>query len=145
MAATETGEDTGDGEDMDPIARGRRRSWIRYSLIALVAEKIVQHIVVTLALQFNWRDIRSTVAVDSGILMVLGGVVAVLYMLTFWGLLKERRGTLTLIVGLALFDIFGEFVAQGTPNITITVSFLVAIALLILVFVYYRKDERRTA
>ena len=124
--------------------RRQRTSWIRYLLVALVAGKIVQHVVVTLAFRFNWGNIRSTVAVDPGILMVLGGIVAVLYALSLWGLIAQRLGALTLVVALALFDIFGEFVAQGTTNITVTVSFLAAIALLILAFVHQRQEHRRT-
>ena len=124
---------------------GRQRtSWIRYLLIALVTGKTVQHVVVTLAFHFDWDNIRSTVAVDPGILMVLGGVVAVLYALSLWGLVARRMGALTLVVALSLFDILGEFVAQGTMNITVTVSFLVAIALLILAFVY-QHEQRRAA
>jgi hypothetical protein len=121
----------------------RGTSWVRYLLIALVAEKIVQHIAVTLAFYLNWADIGSAVAMDPGIVMVLGGLVAVLYVLSLWGLIVHRRGTLTLIVALALFDIVGEFVAQGTTYITITVSFLAALVLLILAFLHHRLEQRR--
>lgn len=43
-------------------------AWLRYIVLALVFEKTIQHIVVTSALYFNWGAIRSTVAVDPGIL-----------------------------------------------------------------------------
>jgi hypothetical protein len=47
-----------------------------------------------------------------------------------------------LLIGLALFDIIGEFVAQGVISIVITVSFLVATLLLILTLVYRRQEMK---
>lgn len=75
--------------------------------------KIIQHIVVTVAFYFNWANIVSTVVVNSIILMILGGIVAVLFMLSFWGLVTRQKWTANLIIALALFDMAGEFVAQG--------------------------------
>jgi hypothetical protein len=48
----------------------------------------------------------------------------------------RRPWAINLIAALALFDIVGEFVAQGTIGIVITVSFLVAILVLILALTY---------
>lgn len=120
----------------------RSTPWLRYIVIALVVEKIVQHVFVTAAFFFNWDDIASTVAVAPGALMVLGGAVAVLFGLSLWGLLARKSWATYLAIGLALFDIVGEFVAQGKVGIVITWSFLVAITLLI-VTAAYRAGEAR--
>jgi hypothetical protein len=108
-------------------------------IIVLVVEKIIQHTLVTLAFCFNWKDILLTVAVNPDVLMVLGALATLLFVLSLWGLLTGRRWATVLLIGLAVFDIFGEFIAQGTIIITINVSFLVAIALLIMVLVYRRQ------
>jgi uncharacterized membrane protein len=55
-----------------------------------------------------------------------------LFAVALAGHLAGRTWSLPLAGGLALFDIVGEFVAQGTFAITVTVSFVVAIAVLIL-------------
>lgn len=113
---------------------------IRIALIILVGEKIIQHALVTIAFYFNWMDIRSTVAVPADILMILGAVVTVLYTLCFWAIMTQKRWSNVLLIGLALFDIVGEFIAQGRLDITINVSILVAFSLLILAL-FYRKQE----
>jgi hypothetical protein len=118
-------------------------AWLRYSVLALILEKIFQHIVVTLAFLFDWGAIRSTVVVHPDILLVLGAIVAVLFGLSLWGMLRRKPWALTLVIGLAIFDIIGEFVAQGTISIMLTVSFLVATLLLILAL-WYRRYEGRT-
>ena len=59
--------------------------------------------------------------------MVAGAAVAILFALSLWGMLSGKRWALSLLIGLAVFDILGEFVAQGTLAIKIHVSFLVAI------------------
>ncbi len=115
-----------------------RPNWIYYGLILLTIEKIVQHIVVTLAFYFNWKDIASTVVVSPTLLMILGAMVAVLFIFSLWGLLKRKSWTVNLLIALALFDMVGEFVAQGRIAITMTVSFLAATLLLILCLAYRR-------
>jgi hypothetical protein len=85
---------------------------------------------------FNWGDIRSTVAVSPNVLIVLGAIVAVLFSLSLWGIATHRRWALNLVIVLAIFDIIGEFVAQGTLSIVVTVSFLVAILLLMLALLH---------
>jgi hypothetical protein len=110
-----------------------------YLLILLVIEKIIQHIVVTFALYLNWQNIASTVAVSPTALMVAGAMVAVLFAIALWGMLTKRAWTLKLIIALALFDMVGEFVAQGRIDIMINVSFIVATLLLILCLIYRRQ------
>ena len=119
-----------------------KSTWVRHALIVLIIEKIIQHIVVTLAFFFNWKNIASTVAVSPSLLMVLGAIVALLFMLSLWGMITRRKWAVNLVIGLALFDIVGEFVAQGTLYIVITVSILVATILLILGLVYRRRHAR---
>ena len=74
--------------------------------------------------------------------MVAGGVVALLFALALWGLVKERGWATNLVIGLALFDIIGEFVAQGTLGIMITVSFIVATVLLVLGVLHKRQAAK---
>ena len=113
--------------------------WIRYLLIALIFEKSIQHIFVTIAFYFNWEDIGSTVVVSPKILMILGAIVAVLFILGLWGIITQQKWAINLIIALALFDIIGEFVAQGKIGIMITISFIVAVILLIL-SLFYRQS-----
>jgi hypothetical protein len=53
--------------------------------------------------------------------------------------LKWKTWALNLIVALALFDIIGEFIAQGRIGITLNVSFIIAVTLLITTLVYRQK------
>lgn len=119
-----------------------KSNWVYYLLLLLIAEKIVQHIFVTLAFYFNWVEIGSTVAVSPALLMILGAIVAALFVLSLYGILTRRNWAVTLVMGLALFDIVGEFVAQGTLGIVINVSFIVASVLLILGWIYRRQRHR---
>jgi hypothetical protein len=110
-----------------------------YILILLVVEKIIQHVFVTSAFYFNWKDIASTVAISPTFLMIAGAIVAVLFGVALWGMLTRRAWTLKLLIALALFDIVGEFAAQGMICIVVNVSFIVATLLLILSIVYWRQ------
>ncbi|HEU0293921.1 MAG TPA: hypothetical protein VFR47_14370 [Anaerolineales bacterium] len=120
-----------------PIAM--KPNWTYYVLIALIVEKIIQHTVVTLAFYFNWKEIASTVVVSPVALMILGAVVGVLFALSLWGLTRKQTWAIKLVLVLAVFDILGEFVAQGKLGIVITVSFIVAVFLLILAWQYQRQ------
>lgn len=113
-------------------------AWVRTIIGVLVLEKIVQHIVVTIALYFNWMDIGSTVAVSPSLLMIAGAVVAILFVLSLWGMVAQKKWAFNLIILLALFDIIGEFVAQGRLGIMVTVSFIVATILFGLALFYRR-------
>lgn len=119
-----------------------KSNWVYYGLVLLTLEKIVQHIVVTLAFYFNWRNIASTVVVSPTLLMVSGAMIAFLFIVSLWGLLRKQVWSVNLLIGLALFDLVGEFIAQGRFAITMTVSFLAATMLLILCLVY-RRDIRK--
>lgn len=101
-------------------------------LVLLLTEKTIQHVVVTLAFYFNWLDITSTVAVSPFALMILGAMVAVLFSFCLWGMIAKRRWAPGLAISLAVFDIVGEFVAQGRLDIVITISFITATLLLVL-------------
>ncbi len=115
--------------------------WIQYLLIALVFEKIIQHIFVTVAFYLNWGNIGSTVAVNPRILMILGVPLVVLFMLSLWGIITQKKWATTLLIALALFDMLGEFAAQGKIGIMMNVSFLVATILLLLSLVYRRQEK----
>lgn len=128
-----------DREGSAPVARNKKTARIKYGLIALIFEKIVQHVVVTIALYLNIKDIGSTVAVNPNILMITGGVLAILFTVSFWGMITGKEWAINLLIGLALFDMIGEFVAQGKIMIVMTVSFLVATILLVLTLLYRRQ------
>jgi hypothetical protein len=112
-----------------------KMDWLLVLMVILVCEKIIQHVTVSLAFIFDWMGIRESVAVDYRILLVSGAIVAVLFGLDLWGLLTGRKWAIPLVIGLAIFDILGEFFAQGVGTIVITVSFLVAWTLLLLALI----------
>ena len=125
-------------------ARSVMNSNWRYSLlIVLVIEKIIQHGFVTLAFYFNWKDIASTVVVSPAALMILGAFIGLCFAVSLWGILRKQTGAIKLVGTLAVFDIIGEFVAQGRLDIVITVSFLVAVLLLILAWQDQREFDLR--
>ena len=128
-------------KNTDNTAKSVKTTWVRYMLIALIFEKSIQHIFITIAFYFNWEDIGSTVEVSPRILMILGAIIAVLFILGLWGIITQQKWAINLIIALALFDIIGEFVAQGKIGIMINVSFIVAIILLIL-SLFYRRNEK---
>lgn len=72
--------------------------------------------------------------------MILGLVIALLFAVSLLGLIKHSNGTGSLVMALALFNIVGEFVAQGRILILITLSFVVAIMLLILGLSYRQRE-----
>ena len=119
-----------------------KTSWHYYALLVLIAEKIIQHIFVTLAFYFNWGDIANTVAVSPTLLMVGGAFVVISFILSLWGTVRKKTWAINLVVALALFDMVGEFVAQGKIDIVVTVSFIVAALLLILAQIYRRQIRR---
>jgi hypothetical protein len=129
-----------DSQGKSRFAATPKGRWISYALVALLLEKVVQHAVVSLAFAFNWGDIGSTVAVDSTTLAVLGSIVAVLFGISVWAVIVGRRWATVLIMGLALFDIVGEFVVQGRLAIAVTVSFVMATIILILAVLYRRGN-----
>ncbi|MGE3961041.1 MAG: hypothetical protein AB7F65_05105 [Dehalococcoidia bacterium] len=110
--------------------RGRCLSdWL---LVAITIEKAVQHAFITWAFAFDRFELREQVVPPWPILLVTGGIVGVLFLVALAGLLRWAPWAPRLLVGLALFDIVGEFVGQGTLMIDLVVSFVVAVALLIL-------------
>jgi hypothetical protein len=116
-----------------------KSKWVYSLSILMIVEKVIQHLFVTLAFYFNWADIASTVAVSLTILMILGAIVVVLFALSLWGTIKKQTWAANLVIALSLFDILGEYVAQGRFYITLNVSFIVATLLLILALVYRRR------
>jgi hypothetical protein len=96
----------------------------------------VQHMVVTYAFFVDLGGIRNTVVVDYQILMISGFIIGILFLIDIPFLYQRRRFSFILLFFLALFDFIGEFVAQGTLFIDITVSFVVASAILIILLIY---------
>lgn len=118
-----------------------KTGWMKYALAALLLEKVVQHLFVTAAFYLDLGGIRFTVAVSPDALMILGALAAVLFALSLWGLLAGKRWALGLVIGLALFDLIGEFVAQGRLAINLNVSFLIAALILILALAFRRQKR----
>ena len=108
-------------------------------ILVIMVEKIIQHIVVTAAFFFNWTDISSEVVVSPKVLMFSGAIVDFLFMIALWGMLKKQTWAISLTIGLALFDIVGEFVAQGKVMIFITVSVIAATLLLMSTLAFRRQ------
>jgi uncharacterized membrane protein (UPF0136 family) len=92
-----------------------KRSVFSYLLIILLGEKVIQHVIVSLSFLYDIGGIRSTVAVDDEALMISGAIIAVLFVVALWGVIRKTNWGLFLVALLAIFDIVGEFVAQGTP------------------------------
>lgn len=122
-----------------PAGAIRSRAWLRIALLLLIAEKVVQHVAVTAAFALDFGQIRASVALPYQLFLVAGAVIGVLFALAGWGLLQQRSWARALIIALALTDIVGEFVAQGTLAIQINVSVLVATLLLVLALLYRQR------
>jgi hypothetical protein len=122
-----------------------RTTWVRYLILALICEKIIQHVVVTLAFALDWKGIGSIVAVSPVLLMIAGALVALFFVVCLWGMIAGQKWAFDLVIALAVVDLLGEFLAQGTIGIVITLSFLVAATLLILGLIYRRQGLMREA
>jgi hypothetical protein len=129
--------------DLDAGARGP--SWLDLAVGLIALGKFVQHIVMTAALYLNSGDIRLTVVVNPDLLMGVTAVVGVLFAIGLCAMLASRPGAANLLIALALLDIFDEFVAHGGRLPVVTVSWLVAIALLILALVDRRRLRAQIA
>lgn len=110
----------------------RGRCLADWVLIAIAVEKALQHAFITWAFAADRFGLREQVVPPWEVLMVSGGIVGVLFIVAVVALIRWEPWAPMLLVGLALFDIVGEFVGQGTVMIELVVSFLVAVALLIL-------------
>jgi hypothetical protein len=129
-------EDAGDRHVSALLAHGERtiarRSLTEWLLFALAIEKCIQHVFVTWAFATDQAALRERVAVPYEALMLIGGVAAACYAASAIGLRQRRTWSPALLIVLALIDIIGEFVAQGTGMIEITLSFVTAGAILLL-------------
>lgn len=123
----------------------RLAGWRGWLLRFLLLEKAVQHAVVTWVFATDRFDLRQDVVLDYRWFLYAGGIVAVLFGIAFVVHAMGRRWGLYLAGALALFDIVGEFVAQGGLVILVTVSFLVAVLLLFLVVLELRRPVRPAA
>jgi hypothetical protein len=119
--------------------------WLRAAMLLLIVEKVIQHLAVTAAFVTDFGGMRASVALDYRLFMVVGAASALLFALSGWALAQRKPWAVGLIVALALVDIVGEFLAQGTLTITINVSILVATALLVLALVALRGADSARA
>ncbi|HEY1389984.1 MAG TPA: hypothetical protein VGF38_15705 [Ktedonobacterales bacterium] len=110
-------------------------------LALLISEKAIQHVAVTVALIVDLRGIRATLALDYRFFLVAGAFEALLFVCAGWGVLRTKSWAWWLLLVLALMDIVGEFVAQGTLMITVNVSIVVATVLLA-ASLFYRQTTR---
>lgn len=110
-----------------------------YVLIILSTEKVIQHMVVTYAFFVDFGGIRNTMVVDYRILMISGLIIGILILINIPFLYQRRRSGFILLFTLAWFDFIGEFIAQGTLFIDITVSFVVAAAILLILLIYRKR------
>jgi len=108
-------------------------------LIVLSVEKFIQHMFVTYALVVDLAGIRATVVLDHRLLVVSGFIVGWLFLINIPFLWQRRRGSFYLLFGLAMFDIIGEFIAQGTLFIDIVLSFVVALVILLILLAYRKR------
>jgi hypothetical protein len=108
----------------------------------LVCEKVIHHAVVTIAFAFDLAHLRASVAADYRWFLLTGAALTILFAVCAWELWRNATSVGAAITMLAIVDIVGEFLAQGTVFITLNVSFLVAIALLLLVPLYLRKQRQ---
>jgi hypothetical protein len=116
--------------------------WLRLLLLLLLCEKVIQHGAVTIAFALDLAHLRARVAVDYRVFLFAGAALTILYAVCVWGLLRRKRWLSGAVAILALVDIVGEFFAQGTVLIVLNISFLVALALLVLTALY-RPDRNR--
>ncbi len=116
-----------------------KASFFLYVLVFLSLEKFIQHMFVTYAFAVDMQGIRSTVIPDYRFLMVTGCMVGVLFLLNALFLFQRRTNNLMALFCLALFDVLGEFFAQGTLAIQMTVSFVVATFILVFLVVTWRR------
>jgi hypothetical protein len=117
-------------------ARGR----LEYLLLALAAEKVAQHAVVTQAVLVNASEIRDDVAGDWRLFAVAGAAIGAGFLLSLAGLWRRRVWAPAALFVLGGVDAVGEFVAQGTLAIHVTVSLFMALAIM---FVAVRVQQAR--
>lgn len=115
-----------------------KENFLLYILVFLSLEKFIQHVVVTYAFYVDLGEIRSIVMVDHRFLMISDFIVGILFLINIPFLLQRKRSSFSILFFLALFDFIGEFIAQGTLTINITLSFLVA-SIILFVLIIERK------
>ncbi len=109
-----------------------------YILMILSFEKFIQHMVVSYAFLNDVSGIRNSVVVDYRYLVISGLIVGFLFLIDIPFIYRRKPFSFILLFFLALFDFIGEFIAQGTILIDITVSFIVA-SIIIILLISYRK------
>lgn len=116
-----------------------KRSRTLIVLVILSLEKFVQHMTVTYAFWKNLSGIQESVSFDYRFFMISGFLVGILFLANIPFLIQRKRFSFRLLLFLALFDFIGEFVAQGPHMLDITVSFLVALLILLILILNKRQ------
>lgn len=109
----------------------------------LLAEKVLQHAVITWAFATDQAELREEASLDYRWFLVSGGLVGVLILFALVGHIRHAGWSTPLYTGLAAFDIAGEFVFQGGPGIVITTSLIVATVLVVLGIGEMRRNKAR--
>jgi hypothetical protein len=120
----------------DRFEERRASQWLRLLLLLLLCEKVIQHGAVTIAFALDLAHLRARVVADYRFFLFAGVALTILYALCVWGLQRRKPWLRGAVASLALIDIVGEFFAQGTVLIVVNISFVVALALLVLTALY---------
>jgi hypothetical protein len=123
--------------------RGHRPSRADVLLGVLSVEKVIQHTFVTWAFVADRFEIRESVELDYRVLAAAGLGVGALFGVALYALIGALAWRYRLLIALALVDIVGEFLAQGTLAITLMVSFIVALVILVVSAVAERGRARQ--
>jgi len=112
------------------------RRVIHIGILLLTFEKMLQHLLTAVFFVVDVPgigrpDIGPTFHLSDVTMAVLNLIVFILFGISLWGRLRGSQWHKPLLVGLALFDILAEFIFHGF--FFITVSVIVALALLVLV------------
>lgn len=78
----------------DPRAAGA----LQLTILAVLVEKVIQHVAVTAAFALDFDGIRATVEVPWHVLAVAGAALAVLYALAFLRRLRRRGRARALVI-----------------------------------------------
>ena len=110
----------------------KRRPVLLYILLVLYFEKFIQHLFVSYAFLVDIGGIRESVALNYRFLKIAGLLVGIFFLFNIPFLYKRKRYSYAVLLILALFDFIGEFFAQRTLVIDVTVSFTVSSAILLI-------------
>jgi hypothetical protein len=123
-----------------------RKRILNVLIYLLTAEKAVQHLLTALFFLVHipgvgTPDIGTTFQISNGIMAILNLAYFAFFVVGIVGKTKQRNWAMWLIVFLAALDIVLEFVFHGF--FFITVSVIVSIILIVIIFVWRRYADQR--